>query len=201
MAREGKKTNAGTGMSKFAPEDYGRKKRELTTERIKNFYELVANHNMTVTSAAKVLGVPRSTVYNWLARGKGEPESIHGQFRAAMEVADGEKERGLVENIMRYGDIKEDWKASAWLLEHTYPDRYGNRAFYEVKTDAESMGHLDEQKALENLTDGELRTLLELMRKAGGGGADEGTRTAQPPGFRTIDVPGIQGKLAPSSDS
>lgn len=82
-------------------------------------------------AAANHAGVSEATLAEWVRRGEqaGEKSTRLVAFARAVEVAEGMGELALVENIRLAGQgaCPGDWKASAWLLERRYPERYGRR--------------------------------------------------------------------------
>lgn len=69
---------------------------------------------------AVAIGVSRQTFYEWLNRPKTKAQL---GFSDALKKAESAKRTQLVSNIMRAGQEK-DWKASAWVLERSYPMEY-----------------------------------------------------------------------------
>lgn len=80
-------------------------------------------------TAALAAGVPKSTVYDWLARGQAAPPGARGdegrlrRFADEVERARARGEAHLVTSITRAARDG-DWRAGAWLLERTQVDRY-----------------------------------------------------------------------------
>lgn len=87
--------------------------------------------------AAAHVGVGRSTVYEWLVRGRESEEGELFEFYRAVAIARDELETTLVDRVKDGrlpGESGEfDWKASAWLLERINPARYGARVTVQVK--------------------------------------------------------------------
>jgi hypothetical protein len=114
-------------------------------------------------TAAAYAGVAKPTLYNWLKRGRDEPDTIYGALVEAVELAVAEAEVRDVALIAKAADDGV-WQASAWRLERRYPDRYGRRTRHDVsgRVDVRPTPYLDVSK----LTDAELATLTGLLRKA-----------------------------------
>jgi hypothetical protein len=114
-------------------------------------------------TAAAYAGIAKPTLYNWLKRGRDEPDTIYGALVEAVELAVAEAEVRDVALIAKAADDGV-WQASAWRLERRYPDRYGRRTRHDVsgRVDVRPTPYLDVSK----LTGDELATLTGLLRKA-----------------------------------
>lgn len=114
-------------------------------------------------TAAAYAGVPRSTLYDWLKRGRDRPDSVYGALVEQVELAVAEAEVRDVALIAKAADDGV-WQASAWRLERRYPDRYGRRTRHDVsgRVDVRPTPYLDVSK----LTGDELAMLTGLLRKA-----------------------------------
>lgn len=77
-----------------------------------------------VETACHITGIPRSTVYGWLKRGRREQGGPYADFLGAIKKALAEKEADCLSMIEAHG--KRHWQALAWLLERRFPDRWGN---------------------------------------------------------------------------
>ncbi len=82
---------------------------------------------LSIESACKLVGIHRSTFYEWRER----PE-ISSQIDRALAVA----EAALLGSIREAG--RGDWRASAWILERRYPESWSRRDTSRV----EATGHL-----------------------------------------------------------
>lgn len=81
---------------------------------------VVLNHvrnGLLIKQACHAAGVGERTFRTW--RKQDRPLS------AALKKAGAEFERAHVQNIVNHG-VK-DWKASAWILERKFPERYARR--------------------------------------------------------------------------
>ena len=88
-------------------------------------------------TAAAYVGISKSTLYDWLRRGKREiervekdsrrkvkqDEQIYVDFSYAVQKALAESEMRDVLNISRASEIQ--WQAAAWRLERKFPDKWG----------------------------------------------------------------------------
>lgn len=80
------------------------------------------NYTVTVCAAA---GVARSTFNGWMKRGEGAAEPYRG-FRVAVDQA---RAVGEARNVAQIAQAAaKDWKAAAWLLERSAPDRWARPA-------------------------------------------------------------------------
>jgi hypothetical protein len=75
--------------------------------------------------AARAAGVAPSTFYEWLQRGRTDRagDEPYRDFRERVVKARAEGEAVHVARIAQAA--QEDWHASAWFLERSYPDRWG----------------------------------------------------------------------------
>ena len=77
----------------------------------------------TVEHACDYAGIHKDTFYEWLKRGDaGEP--AYADFSDAVTRARGQ---GVVTDLLTISNAVRagDWKASAWRLQHRYPQEYG----------------------------------------------------------------------------
>ena len=133
---------------------------KLDNTRIKKVLRLIADGN-TIGNACILAGVHRATYYRWLDEGrkhaedaerriqalldagtpedqiKPEPPTLQMQLLDGVPEAQARSEAGHLKNIRTAG--KEDWKASAWFLERTRPERYARRV---VSPEAEQTDEL-----------------------------------------------------------
>jgi transposase len=72
--------------------------------------------------AAALVGVGRSTVFEWLRRGAREESGIYRDFLMAARQAQGEAEATDLARIQAAAG--KDWRASAWRLQHRFPSRW-----------------------------------------------------------------------------
>lgn len=107
---------------------------EELTEQISNILR-AGNY---VDTAAKMAGVPRSTLYRWLTLGdkasmkldEGEEldrnEQLYYNFAAAVDKA---RAAATVRNVALIQQAAQagSWQASAWWLERTDPEKWGRR--------------------------------------------------------------------------
>lgn len=75
-------------------------------------------------TAALYAGITAATFYDWMNRGKNEPESIYAEFLDAVEKAKADAEVRDVVLIDRAA-ADGNWQAAAWKLERKFPQRWG----------------------------------------------------------------------------
>jgi hypothetical protein len=79
-------------------------------------------------SAAAAASISKATLYAWLERGDPEREGLaaddapYVEFRDRVEQARAAAELDAVERVVEAG--KSDWRAAAWFLERSAPDRW-----------------------------------------------------------------------------
>jgi len=75
-------------------------------------------------TAARYAGISEDTFYEWLRRGKEEPESAYSEFSEAVEKAKADAEVrdvALIDKAAHDGS----WQAAAWKLERKFPNKWG----------------------------------------------------------------------------
>ncbi len=108
---------------------------------------------LTQTDACLVAGVPRSTFYDWLSRGKDlwethgpdglvPPETVAKLTVEELVLLDfsdaiaGARAVGKHDALVAIrSGMTDDWRAAAWFLERSFPDEFGRRDRIEVETD------------------------------------------------------------------
>lgn len=83
-------------------------------------------HGLIDETAATVAGVTPRTLRGWLARGAlpGRANAPHRALLAAVEGARAACEGDEVARIL-LASQRGSWRATAWLLERRYPERWG----------------------------------------------------------------------------
>lgn len=96
----------------------------ITEDKVQEFERLLTAGTYIETACA-VVGVPRSTFNDWMVRGRkeGVEHRAYQLFRERIEAAMAKFEARHAANIAHAG-VQGDWRASAWLLERTSPERY-----------------------------------------------------------------------------
>ena len=96
---------------------------KLTPELQADIIEAL-EHGMHQESAANRAGIAKGTFYNWLERGRNEPDTIYADFLDAVEKARARPEAEALEAIhVAWRDGT--WQAAAWFLERSHPQKYG----------------------------------------------------------------------------
>lgn len=97
---------------------------KLTDELVERVRLLVAAGN-PLQLAAEACGVQRQTLHAWIRRGErgGATNEPYRTFAAAVEQARAEAEGDLVAQV-RKASASGSWRAAAWLLERSAPDRW-----------------------------------------------------------------------------
>lgn len=130
---------------------------------------LLRNGNYIETSC-RASGLSVSTYYGWVERGEADVEAEldtpYAQFSQACARARAEGEAVLVQEVRAASRGTErqpgDWKAAAWMLERTLPDKYGQKR--EVKHDV-STARTEPPEVVE--TEERLLTVAQLMTEIG----------------------------------
>lgn len=98
---------------------------KLTPELIEQAAKLISHGNYAQT-VFQMLGIPESTWYGWLQRGReSERRNVYSEFSEAVKKAEAAAELRAVSGIVAAG--RRNWTAFAWYLERKYPDRWGRR--------------------------------------------------------------------------
>lgn len=115
-AKSGEQTGDGRVQPAHRPDT-------ITEAVTKNLETLLSAGNYIVV-ACQVCAVPRSTFNDWMVRGSrdGDEFEHYRQFRTRMERAMAAGEATRVRQIAAAG--KDDWRAAAWMLERSAPERW-----------------------------------------------------------------------------
>jgi hypothetical protein len=101
------------------------------TKKVGNAIIKATSEGVYLETAAQLAGIAPRTLFNWMSRGKQEPESVYGRFFAAVKKALGHAEMrlvGLIEDHARR-DRPGQWTAAAWILERRFPHHWSRRRF------------------------------------------------------------------------
>jgi hypothetical protein len=96
---------------------------KLTTEVQDRIVAALRAGNYQETAAAYA-GISRTAFFDWLERGRNEPESIYAVFLDAVEKAKADAEVrdvALIDKAAHDGS----WQAAAWKLERKFPNKWG----------------------------------------------------------------------------
>ena len=112
--------------------------------------ELVAvvETSVSIESACAMVGIHRSTWYEWRER----PE-IEARLDRALAVA----ESRLLDSIREAG--RDDWRASAWILERRYPETWSKRSELQAGGSLEVVVRRGEKLDVNSLSDSELERI------------------------------------------
>ena len=88
---------------------------DAVTDRIIEALRLGATYEL----AAEYAGISRSTLYNWMEKGK---EQTRGQYRTFLDSIKAAEARGAIANLAMIETAAKagDWKAAAWRLERRH---------------------------------------------------------------------------------
>lgn len=116
----------------------------------KKVAELVAavETGVSIESACAMVGIHRSTWYEWRER----PE-IEARLDRALAVA----ESRLLDSIREAG--RDDWRASAWILERRYPETWSKRSEVQAAGSVEVVVRRGEKVDFNSLSDSELERI------------------------------------------
>lgn len=116
---------------------------QLNKEKTAEICQLLRMGNYIETAAAYA-GISKTTLYNWLKRGRREMDRVNQDNRRKIRKAEqiyvdfvNSVEKAMAEAEIRdvqiiYNAGKDDWKASAWRLERKFPDRWGRKDSHEI---------------------------------------------------------------------
>lgn len=114
---------------------------KLTTLMIEQICDLLIS-GQSIATAAMISGVSESTIYRWLAIGRGDgAEEIHIELVNRVQEAIECSEFELLQNLRMAAENKENWRVSAWLLERRFPEKYGKRLVIQAN---EQINHSNE---------------------------------------------------------
>ena len=91
-----------------------------------------ARSGVSIETAAEAAGVSANTVWAWLRRAEDEADSGSPfvEFRYALKKARAEWEMETVGVVT--AAAPQSWQAAAWLLERSFPKRWGRRTVIET---------------------------------------------------------------------
>jgi len=106
---------------------------KLTPEVEAKIVETILAGNWLLT-AARAVGIDKTTLHDWLRRGRSETDGIYAEFVRVTDMARAQVEIEEIA-IVRAGASAangRDWKAYAWLLERRDRKRFGPAQRHEV---------------------------------------------------------------------
>ena len=88
---------------------------DAVTDRIMEALRLGATYEL----AAEYAGISRSTLYNWMEKGKDQDR---GQYRTFLDIIKAAEAKGAIANLAMIETAARagDWKAAAWRLERRH---------------------------------------------------------------------------------
>lgn len=99
---------------------------KLTPDKIATIVEAVTAGAFR-DQAAAVIGIGRTTLYDYLARGQTDLDngvtSIYAELQDALTRAEAQAELTAIQIIRQHAPM--DWRAAAWYLERKYPAKWG----------------------------------------------------------------------------
>lgn len=127
------------------------RKTKCTPELTREICQVLRAGNY-VKVACEYVGIDESTYYKWINRGREELERVEADGRRSVrdseqpfvkffQSATRARASAEVESVARIRDAaKDDWRADAWFLEHSFPDRWGKRTQHvDITTDGEQL--------------------------------------------------------------
>lgn len=99
-----------------------------------------------IETASAVVGINKSTLYDWLKRGAREPGTLFEQFSDAVKKAMAESEVSDL-NVISKAAMEGVWQAAAWRLERKFPTKFGRKISVEskiVEDDDEAASQVEE---------------------------------------------------------
>jgi transposase len=99
---------------------------KLTPELTERLAQLL-RAGVSVELATSIAGIGERTFYTWLERGdparRAKRDARYREFREVIERARAEHESILITHLNRAA-AKGSWRAAAWLLERSFPERW-----------------------------------------------------------------------------
>jgi transposase len=109
----------------YQPPKTGRPSDIGSASTVQQFLEAVGEGNY-IETAAKLAGLSKQSVYDWLKRGHaGEP--AYKAFADAVEKAEARAEAAMVANVRKASHLPQFWAAGMTVLERRHPERWGKR--------------------------------------------------------------------------
>jgi len=109
----------------YQPPSTGRPSDIGSASTVQQFLEAIGDGNY-IETAAKLAGLSKVTVYEWLKRGQAG-EAAYVAFANAVERAEARAEAKMVANVRRASELPQFWAAAATHLERRHPDRWSKR--------------------------------------------------------------------------
>ena len=113
------------GLYETRPPQVGHPSTLSDPDKVQQFLAAISDGNYRET-AAKLAGIPKSTLYNWLKLAEAGNEAAIA-FSDALEKAEAYAESKAVRNTLRAGELPQFWAANMTYLERKYPEKWGRR--------------------------------------------------------------------------
>lgn len=107
---------------------------------------------MTLTMAAANAGVGRTTIWRLAKVDEG--------FARALQIAEAQRQHVLMGEVREYGGARQDWRAPAWILEHTTPE-FGQRV--NVQEQAQRLHEAMIEAVRHHMSEGAFGELLDAL--------------------------------------
>lgn len=132
----------------------------ITAEKVDKILQAV-RIGVSLEAAAAHAGVPKRTLFNWLAAGRKEgAKKIYRDLADQVEAANATFEVTALARITKAGE--DSWQADAWRLERKFPDKYARRTKVESNVTVSAVPFID----MGRLSVEQAEQLLELLRLA-----------------------------------
>ena len=126
-------------LDMFAKDDYKNSRPhpigrppKLTAEMIEQICDLLIEGS-PIARSAMLTGISESTIYRWLAMGKSEgADPIYVELVARVGEAIESSEFELLQRMRIAGSKPDHWRATAWMLERRFPEKYGKNVSNQV---------------------------------------------------------------------
>jgi hypothetical protein len=118
---------------------------KLTAGMIEQLCDLLIQ-GQTIAKAAILTGISESTIYRWLVIGKKEgAEVIYVELVERVSEATECSEFELLQRMRKAGEKPDHWRATAWMLERRFPEKYGKKSpthpdLENIKSESNSAG-------------------------------------------------------------
>jgi hypothetical protein len=114
----------GATLCAFHIQRVGRKSL-LTPELIERLEQMLKAGNY-IGVACRAVGIGEQTFRDWLRRGRTSDAPGDELYRELVERAELATAEGEVRNVAQIAAAaRENWQAAAWMLERSYPERWG----------------------------------------------------------------------------
>lgn len=120
----------------------------LLTPAVRAQLAVHLRRGLYLETAARLVGVSRSSLHAWLAKGAAQKR---GPFRDLLDTIEGSQARFEADSLERLERADEGGKWTAWRLERMFPERFGLKSVI--------------QEAAQSQVDQEIRAVLDRIRE------------------------------------